>query len=191
MQLRNSSNQLIAAPVTYDAASRTATLDPTPELAGSQTFTVTVSGARDLAGNAMTAVSWSFTTGTAGFQDAVLPQTGLVDPDGHPVRRRRPAVRRGEERADLRVRQSRGHHAHAGRRPAHRRAQLLGPRPARHGPAPELSRPRPTSMCCTPTTRFPGARRRGGARRDRSAIPVRRRRARPAMAASSPAGFRD
>ena len=80
MQLRNSSNQLIAALVTYDAASRTASLDPTPELAGSQTFTVTVSGARDSAGNAMTAVSWPFTTGTAGFQDTVLPQTGLVDP---------------------------------------------------------------------------------------------------------------
>ena len=28
----------------------------------------------------MTAVSWTFTTGTAGFQDLVLPQTGLVDP---------------------------------------------------------------------------------------------------------------
>ena len=80
MQLRNSGSQLLAASVTYDAPSRTATLDPTPELAGSQTFTVTVSGARDLAGNTMTPVSWTFTTGTAGFQDIVLPQTGLVDP---------------------------------------------------------------------------------------------------------------
>ena len=80
MELRNSSNQLVAASVTYDAATRTAALDPTSELAGSQTFTVTVSGARDLAGNLMTPVSWSFTTGTAGFQDVVLPQTGLVDP---------------------------------------------------------------------------------------------------------------
>ncbi len=80
MELRNSGNQPIAASITYDAASRTASLDPTPELGGSQTFTVTVSGARDLAGNAMTAVSWPFTTGTAGFQDIVLPQTGLVDP---------------------------------------------------------------------------------------------------------------
>ncbi len=80
MQLRNSGSQLLAAVVTYDAPSRTATLDPTAELAGSQTFTVTVSGARDLAGNTMTPVSWTFTTGTAGFQDIVLPQTGLVDP---------------------------------------------------------------------------------------------------------------
>ena len=80
MQLRNSGSQLVTAAVTYDAASRTATLDPAPELAGSQTFTVTVSGARDLAGNSMTAVSWMFTTGTAGFQDITLPQTGLVDP---------------------------------------------------------------------------------------------------------------
>ena len=80
MQLRNSGNQLVAAAVTYDAPSRTATLDPTAELTGSQTFTVTVSGARDLAGNTMATVSWAFTTGTAGFQDVVLPQTGLVDP---------------------------------------------------------------------------------------------------------------
>ena len=80
MQLRNSASQLLAAAVTYDAPSRTATLDPTAELTGSQAFTVTVSGARDTAGNIMTAVSWTFTTGTAGFQDIVLPQTGLVDP---------------------------------------------------------------------------------------------------------------
>jgi glucose/arabinose dehydrogenase len=80
MQLRNSASQLLGAVVTYDPASRTGTLDPSAELAGSQTFTVTVSGARDPAGNTMTAVSWTFTTGTAGFQDIVLPQTGLVDP---------------------------------------------------------------------------------------------------------------
>jgi glucose/arabinose dehydrogenase len=80
MQLRNSASQLLAAAITYDGPSRTATLDPTAELTGSQVFTVTVSGARDTAGNPMTAVSWTFTTGTAGFQDIVLPQTGLVDP---------------------------------------------------------------------------------------------------------------
>ena len=80
MQLRDSGSQLVAAVVSYDAPSRTASLDPTGELTGSQTFTVTVSGARDLAGNIMTTVSWAFTTGTAGFQDITLPQTGLVDP---------------------------------------------------------------------------------------------------------------
>jgi glucose/arabinose dehydrogenase len=80
MQLRNSASQLLGAVVTYDAASRTATLNPNADLTGSQTFTVTVSGARDLAGNVMTTVSWAFTTGTSGFQDVVLPQTGLVDP---------------------------------------------------------------------------------------------------------------
>jgi glucose/arabinose dehydrogenase len=80
MVLRNSSNQVVASQVTYDNATRTATLDPSSELAGTQTFTVTVSGARDLAGNVMTQVSWGFTTATAGFQDVVLPQTGLVDP---------------------------------------------------------------------------------------------------------------
>src|SRR5512134_1465530 len=79
MVLRNSSNQVVASTVTYDAATLTGTLDPANELTGSQTFTVTVSGARDLAGNQITQVSWSFTTSTAGFQDTVLPQTGLID----------------------------------------------------------------------------------------------------------------
>lgn len=80
MELRNSSNALVASAVAYEPATRTATLDPAAELAGSQAFTVSVSGVRDLAGNVMVTASWSFTTGTAGFQDVVLPQTGLVDP---------------------------------------------------------------------------------------------------------------
>jgi glucose/arabinose dehydrogenase/PKD repeat protein len=80
MVLRNSSSQVVASQVTYDAAARTGMLDPNNELSGSQTFTVTVSGARDLAGNQMTPVTWSFTTGTPGFQDIVLPQTGLQEP---------------------------------------------------------------------------------------------------------------
>lgn len=80
MVLRNSTNQVVASQVSYDNATRTATLDPTNELAGTQTFTVTVSGARDVAGNLMATVAWSFTTATAGFQDVVLPQTGMVDP---------------------------------------------------------------------------------------------------------------
>ena len=80
MQLRNSAGTLLPAAVAYDPATRTATLDPAADLAGSQTFTASVSEARDIAGNVMTAASWSFTTGTAGFQDVVLPQTGLSDP---------------------------------------------------------------------------------------------------------------
>ena len=47
---------------TYDAATRTATLDPSGSLASSTTYTATLSGARDASGNQMQPVSWSFTT---------------------------------------------------------------------------------------------------------------------------------
>ena len=80
MEVRNASNQIVPAVLTYDGPTSTATLDPVAELAASQTFSVSVSGGRDAAGNLMTPVSWTFTTGTTGFQDVVLPQTGLVDP---------------------------------------------------------------------------------------------------------------
>ena len=78
--LRNSSNQAVSALVSYDPVTRKATLDPDSALAGSQQFTATISGVRDLANNLMTQVSWSFTTGTDGFQDSVMPQTGLTNP---------------------------------------------------------------------------------------------------------------
>ncbi len=53
--------------VAYDSTSFTATFNPTTELAGSTTFTVTVSGAKNPSGVAMTApVTWSFTTAAAG-----------------------------------------------------------------------------------------------------------------------------
>jgi len=56
----------VPAAVTYDGPSQTATLNPSADLATSTSYTATVSGARDLAGNQMTApVSWSFTTGGA------------------------------------------------------------------------------------------------------------------------------
>ena len=60
----------LAATVTYDAATRTATLDPTPALAASTAYTVTVrggsSGVKDLAGVALVADrSWTFTTAAA------------------------------------------------------------------------------------------------------------------------------
>jgi methionine-rich copper-binding protein CopC len=61
--LRDPSNNAIPAVVTSDAATNTATLTPTSALANGTTFTATVSGAQDSAGNAMTSpVSWSFTT---------------------------------------------------------------------------------------------------------------------------------
>jgi hypothetical protein len=54
----------VPAALTYDAPSQTATLNPNADLAASTSYTATVSGARDTAGNQMTApITWSFTTG--------------------------------------------------------------------------------------------------------------------------------
>jgi hypothetical protein len=68
-ELRDPANALVASTVTYDAASRTATLDPTQSLAGSTTYTARVRGgttdprAKDQAGNALAnTFTWSFTT---------------------------------------------------------------------------------------------------------------------------------
>ena len=53
----------VPAGVGYDSASMTATLSPTSALAANTTYTASVSGAQDAAGNTMAPVSWSFTTG--------------------------------------------------------------------------------------------------------------------------------
>jgi len=64
--LVDSSNNKVAAAVTYNASTDTATLTPSAALAASTTYTATVSGAQDLSGIAMTSpVSWSFTTAAA------------------------------------------------------------------------------------------------------------------------------
>ena len=47
---------------TFDAGTNTVTFTPSAPLAASTTYTVTVSGARDAAGNVMATTSWSFTT---------------------------------------------------------------------------------------------------------------------------------
>jgi methionine-rich copper-binding protein CopC len=61
----------VPAAVSYDGSSQTATLNPDTDLAPSTGYTATVSGARDTAGNQMTApVTWSFTTATS---DATPP----------------------------------------------------------------------------------------------------------------------
>ena len=54
----------VAGSTTYDAGSQTATFSPSGTLASSTQYTVTVSGAKDTAGNTMAPVSWSFTTAT-------------------------------------------------------------------------------------------------------------------------------
>jgi methionine-rich copper-binding protein CopC len=64
-QLVDGSNQAIPAAVTYDVASRKATLTPSSRLTSSTAFTATLSGVKDTAGNLMATTSWSFTTGAA------------------------------------------------------------------------------------------------------------------------------
>ena len=69
-ELRNAStNALVAATVSYDAATRRATLNPSGNLAAGTRFTATVRGGatdprvKDLAGNPLAgSVTWSFTT---------------------------------------------------------------------------------------------------------------------------------
>jgi alpha-tubulin suppressor-like RCC1 family protein len=68
-ELRDPQNALVSAAVSYSDATKTATLDPASDLAGSTTYTATLKGGAstpritDLAGNALVADhSWSFTT---------------------------------------------------------------------------------------------------------------------------------
>ncbi|WP_229068355.1 DUF4082 domain-containing protein [Actinoplanes sp. DH11] len=56
----------VAGTSAYDAASRTLTFTPAAALAVSTAHTVTVSGARDAAGNVMSPYTWTFTTAAAG-----------------------------------------------------------------------------------------------------------------------------
>jgi methionine-rich copper-binding protein CopC len=69
IELRNSSNVLVAATVSYNPATFTATLDPNASLEAGMTYTARVRGGgtdprvKDVAGNALAAdVTWSFTT---------------------------------------------------------------------------------------------------------------------------------
>ena len=68
-ELRDGADNLVAAVVSYDASTQTATLDPAAPLAYSTTYTALVRGGatdprvKDLAGNALASdYSWSFTT---------------------------------------------------------------------------------------------------------------------------------
>jgi hypothetical protein len=72
----------------YDSASQTATFTPTIPLSASTTYTVSVSGAKDAAGNVMDPVSWSFTTAggaQTGCPCTIWPSTATpasaADPD--------------------------------------------------------------------------------------------------------------
>lgn len=57
------SGKTIASKVSYDATTKAATLTPDAPLASNRTYTLSLSGAiKDVAGNPLTAKSWSFTT---------------------------------------------------------------------------------------------------------------------------------
>jgi hypothetical protein len=61
--LKNPAGATIAAVLSYNSGTRTATLNPNTNLARNTKYTATVSGAKDLSGNTMSApVTWSFTT---------------------------------------------------------------------------------------------------------------------------------
>jgi hypothetical protein len=53
--------------VSYNASTRTVTLNPSVTLAGNTVYRVTLTGGttavRDIAGNPLTTTSWTFTTG--------------------------------------------------------------------------------------------------------------------------------
>jgi hypothetical protein len=60
--LRNPANALIAAVVTYNATTRTVTLNPNANLAQGTVYTVTLSGLKSAAGGTLPTTTWSFTT---------------------------------------------------------------------------------------------------------------------------------
>ncbi|MBG6059381.1 Ca2+-binding RTX toxin-like protein [Cryobacterium sp. MP_M5] len=55
----------VPAVVTYNTATRVATLNPNATLVADRVYTVTISGIRDVAGNVMIIDTWTFTTGPA------------------------------------------------------------------------------------------------------------------------------
>ncbi len=65
----------VSSAVTYDGPSRTVTLTPPVALDSGATYTVTIDGATDLAGNALTPYSWTFTTAAG---DTTPPDTTIT-----------------------------------------------------------------------------------------------------------------
>ena len=68
----------VPASVAYDTGTQTATLTPSAALAYSTTYTATVSGARDAAGNVMAPLTWTFAT-------AAPPPPGPEQGPGGPI----------------------------------------------------------------------------------------------------------
>ncbi|TFD62127.1 hypothetical protein E3T39_03760 [Cryobacterium suzukii] len=69
---------VIAAVVGYNATTRVATLNPSVTLLADRTYTATLSGIRDAAGNELATSTWSFTTGPAPTITALTPASGAT-----------------------------------------------------------------------------------------------------------------
>jgi hypothetical protein len=90
-ELRDSANTLVPATISYDDASRRATLDPAANLKAATTYTARIRGGvadprvKDLAGNALLSdLSWTFTTSAApppsdGCPCTIWPSTTVPD----------------------------------------------------------------------------------------------------------------
>jgi methionine-rich copper-binding protein CopC len=76
--LKNAGGTVVSGTTAYDSATQRATFTPSAALTAGTTYTATVSGAKDTAGNTMTATSWSFTT--AGGTDTTPPSATSTTP---------------------------------------------------------------------------------------------------------------
>jgi hypothetical protein len=74
-ELRDASNAVVPATVTYSSATTTATLDPSASLTAGAVYTATLTGGagaiKDLAGNPLVTDSWSFTVAAASSTQTV------------------------------------------------------------------------------------------------------------------------
>jgi methionine-rich copper-binding protein CopC len=80
MALKNSAGTAISGTTSYDSTAQRATFTPSAALASGTSYTATVSGAKDLAGNTMTSSSWSFTTSGGGGTDTTPPSVTSTTP---------------------------------------------------------------------------------------------------------------
>jgi len=69
---------VIAAAVGYNATTRVATLNPSVTLLADRSYTATLSGIRDVAGNTMVTSTWSFITGPAPTITTRTPASGAT-----------------------------------------------------------------------------------------------------------------
>ena len=77
--LRDAANNPITGSTAYDDTTHTVTFTPAASLSSATTYTATVSGAADLAGNTMASPSsWSFTTASPANDPSVVGQWSSV-----------------------------------------------------------------------------------------------------------------